>query len=210
MLEWKDVKEATLGQSFEIKALHNCCKGVYGGVCWPGKRPGFAVVIAMDRARRLDSYDVCLLGEYESFDIRELVRQCGALDLKYLPDQWIGDRKNDAADQFLSEMNNEPQDANRRQLNLSWTSLFDMEQLYPYILAEIRRLLASNCRQLFLKESRILGYLSEIRPGEIVDLEQGDYPAIEALALAVIEMRRWADAEQVDASLLMVPDYIGI
>jgi hypothetical protein len=33
--------------------------------------------------------------------------------------------------------------------------------------------------------------LGEIEPSEVVTLELGDYPAVEALAFAVIEMRRY-------------------
>lgn len=211
MLEWKDVKNARLGEPFENKALKSCCKAVYGGVSWPGKRPGFAVVIAMDRTRRIDNHDVCLLDEFESFDIRELVRQCSVLDFKYLPDQWIGDWKNDAAQQFMQQLESENR-THGRPLNLSWTAMFDMEQLYPYILAEIRRLLSTDRRQLFLKDSKIRGYLIEIAGGEIADLQRGDHPAIEALAFAVIEMRRWSEADNDAGPLMMVPDrwWMGI
>ena len=211
MFEWQDVKNAKLGEPFETNVLKNCCKAVYGGVSWPGKRPGFAVVITMDRTRHIDNYDVCLLEEYESFDIRELVRLCGVLNFKYSPCQWIGDWKNDAANRFISEMNDELRDRNGPQLNLSWTLLFEMEPLYPYILAEIRRLLVSEHRQLYLKDSKIRGYLSEIEGSEIADLERSDYPAIEALAYAVIEIRRWAEGND-DKPCPMLPDrwWLGI
>ena len=213
MLTWEDVKEAELGRTFDIKALKDCCKEVYGGVSWPGKRPGFAVVVGMDPKKHLDSHDVVILDEFESFDMRQLVRQCGVLDFKYLPGQWIGDWKNDAANKFLSEMNDEPKDGNRRserQLDLGLTPMFDMEQLYPYILAEIRRLLAPDHRQLSLKDSKVRGYLSEIEGSDIADLERGAYPSIEALAFAVIEMRRWAEAENDDSACLFVPNPFGI
>lgn len=211
MLEWKDVKNARLGEPFENKAFKSCCKSVYGGVSWPGKRPGFAVVIAMDRTRHIDNHDVCLLDEFESFDVRELVRQCSVLDFKYLPDQWIGDWKNDAAQQFMQQLESENR-THSRPLNLSWTAMFDMEQLYLYILAEIRRLLSTDRRQLFLKDSKIRGYLIEIAGGEIADLERGAFPAIEALAFAVIEMRRRSEADNDAGPLMMVPDrwWMGI
>ena len=209
MLEWKNAKEAELGRSFETKALKNCCKAVCGGVSWPGKRPGFAAIIAMDRTRHIDNYDVCVLDEFESFDIRELVRQCNVLDFKYLPEYWIGDWKNDAVQQFMQEIQGENR-THDRQLSLSWTPMLDMEQLYPYILAEIRKLLAGDHRQLLLKDSRVRSYLSEIEGSEIAELERGAYPAIEALAFAVIEMRRRAATEDDDPRQIMVPDYIGV
>jgi len=44
---------------------------------------------------------------------------------------------------------------------------------------------------LFLKDSKILNYLSEIEESEPATLEFGSYPAIEAIAFSVIEMRRY-------------------
>jgi len=199
MIEWEDVKKAKLGESFDIRELKHCCKAIYGGVSFPGQREGFAVVVAMDRARHLDSHDVCLLDEYESFDIRELIRQCGVLNFKYRPNRWIGDCQKDAARQFILEMNNEHPNERRRQFGLSWTPLFDMEALYPYIMAEIKRLRTEDRRQLFLPDdSKILGYMNGIEESEITSLTFGDYPSIEALAFAVIAMRRWAEEEYRD------------
>jgi hypothetical protein len=43
-------------------------------------------------------------------------------------------------------------------------------------------------RRLFLKDSKVANYLGEIEESEITELERGSYPAIEALAFAVIEM----------------------
>jgi len=42
-----------------------------------------------------------------------------------------------------------------------------------------------------LKDSKTKNYLGEIGPSEVVPLELGDYPAIEALAFAVIELRKY-------------------
>lgn len=200
MLTWEEIKNAKLGESFDIRELKHCCKRIYGAVVFPGQREGFAVVVAMDRARHLDSHDVCLLDEYESFDIRQLIRQCGVLNFKYLPNKWIGDCKNDAAGQFIREMNSEhPSESRKRQFTLSWTTLLDMEQLYSYIMGEIKRLLDPDHRQLFLKDdSKILGYLNGIESSEIASLTFADYPSIEALAFAVIGMLRWAKAEDKD------------
>ncbi|MCH7555903.1 MAG: hypothetical protein IIB56_00430 [Planctomycetes bacterium] len=42
-----------------------------------------------------------------------------------------------------------------------------------------------------LKDSKTKNYLGEIEPSEVVTLESGDYPAIEALPFAVIELRKY-------------------
>ena len=48
---------------------------IYAGVAWPGKRAGFAIIVLMDDRPHLDSHDVCVLAEFESYSTRELVRQ---------------------------------------------------------------------------------------------------------------------------------------
>jgi hypothetical protein len=188
MINFEDLKAAELGKTFPRNELRYCCKRIYGGVSWPGKHPGFALVVAMDKRLHFDSHDVCLLAEFESASLRDVVRECGLLDLQYVPEEWIGDYKNDAADRFIQEMNEQKK---RRGFTLTSTSILNMENPYPYILDVIKTLLDAERRQLFLKDSKILEYLSEstVEPGEIASLQFGDYPAIEALAFAVMELR---------------------
>lgn len=192
-IQFDDVKKAKLGQTFSNMEIMNSCKAVYGGVSWPGKRPGFAVVVAMNSKRHFDSYDICLLDEFESVHTRDLIRQCGVLDFKWTPEIWIGDYKNDAADHFIREMNTDREKQREKQgrkFVLNPTPMLEMEPLYPYILDELQKLLDKERRQLILKsDSKILNYLSEIEDGEAATLELGDYPAVEAIAFAVIEMR---------------------
>ena len=63
--------------------------------------------------------------------------------------------------------------------------------------SEVRMLpiaLREESRQLFLKASRIVADLSVIVPEEVWFMEIGEYPAIEALAFAVCELKddsRW-------------------
>jgi hypothetical protein len=179
MLTWEELKKAELGQTFDLGKLQSCCRAIYIGSSWPGKRPGFVVAIASG----ID--EICLLDELESWSLRTLVMQCGVFDLKYEPTRWVCDWENKAAGRFIDEM------------RVGWVSptepfeLLEMKPLYPYILDEIQRLLAEDRRRLFLPDnSKIRSYLGEIEAGEIAELELGAYPAIEALAFAVIEMRQ--------------------
>ncbi len=183
---WEDLKEAKLGQTFDLGKLQSCCRAIYIGSSWPGKRPGFVVALASG----ID--EICLLDELESWSLRELVMQCGVFDLKYEPKRWVCDWENKAAARFIDEMS---VGRERREHEMFGPTepfeLLEMKPLYPYILDEIERLLTPDRRQLFLPDnSKILSYLSEIKPGDIGELELGAYPAIEALAFAVLEMRQ--------------------
>ncbi len=189
-----ELETVKLGQDLTTEELKTRHKQIYGGVAWPGKHPGFAVVIGMDHERHFDNHDIYLLDEFESSDIRELVRQCSALDYKYQPAIWIGDTRNDAADRFITEINRELHSAenlqaHRRYFHICSTQILDMQHSYQYVLPELKRLLDKDHRQLFLKDSHVINYLSEIDPSEIPTLEFGDFPAIEALAFAVVDMR---------------------
>lgn len=190
------IKTAELGHTFTRLELKKECRAICGGVSWPGKRPGFAVVLGMGNDKHFDSYDIYLLDEFESSDTRELVRQCGVLDLKYEPDMWIGDNRNDAADKFIWEMNNErgkPDDSqiNVRCLSICSTQILEMAFPYQYILPELKRMLDKGRRQLFLKSSKTVDSLEAIEPQEISALEIGEFPAVEALAFAAFEIRKY-------------------
>lgn len=178
----ENIKTSKIGYSFSREQLSNECHLIYGGISVPAKQPGFAVVIAADKQRHSDIY---LLDEYESFDMRELIYQSGAFDFKYAPSCWIGDYRNRAAVQFIDDFNS--QSEHRRKLSLSWTPLLDMESLYSYILPQIKEL--CRLKQLFIKEGKIVNYLRAIQESEISELDLGAYPAIEAFAFAVLELR---------------------
>ncbi len=190
MLTWDELKKAKLGHRFAVHELESCCRAIYGSVAWPGKKPGFAVVLAMSRSKKnnSDSHEICLLDEYESSDMQKLIRQCGVLNRKYEPEMWVGDTTNDSAEEFMYEMRDD------FDFYLSETDLSEMNPLYPYILGKLKALRDREHRRLFLQDdSKLLNYMGEIEPGEIDELERGDFPAIEALGYAVIEMQRVAE-----------------
>ncbi|KKL54996.1 hypothetical protein LCGC14_2259820 [marine sediment metagenome] len=187
-LQFNDLKQAELGYTHEVRwEMNKCCKAIFGGVSWPGKRPGYAVVAAMDLHRRFDSYEVCVLAEYESPSVRELVRQCDILDYTYEPKKWIGDWKNDAADKFIRELNSE-KTKQVPKFSVNLTPMLEMENLYPYMLDELKRLLDVKRRMLYLKDSKVVNYLSEIEVEDIAEFKLGEYPAIEATCFAVLSM----------------------
>jgi hypothetical protein len=194
-----DIRTTPLNFPHTEIELVNQCKAIYGGVSWPTKRPGFAVIVAMLFDKHYDNHDMYLLAEYESFDTRKIVRQCGAMDKQYKPLMWIGDDKNSAADKFINEMMKDVKSypgVKTRSFFVCSTLMFEIVQLYSYILPKLKELLELEHRVLFLKESNIVNYLASIEQEEIESLKLGDYPAIEALAFAVIEMREHSPVEE--------------
>jgi len=189
-----NIKTSELGTTYLEYELRNQCKAIYGGVSFPGRKPGFAVVVAMDWDKHFDSHDIYLLDEFETFDLKVLIHACGVMKYKYKPLVWFGDSENDAADKFINEINDiknmevlkkNPR-AKVRNFGIVKTLMVEMKKLYSYILPEIKRILDPERRILHLKESVIPNYLSAIDPAEIAELKLGDYPAIEALAYACL------------------------
>jgi len=195
MPTWDDMKQAELGRGFGETDLERCCRTVYGAVAWTGVNPGFAVVAAMGQGieGQADSHEICVLDEVECFDLWELIRCCGALDAKWGPQRWFGDTTNDAAQELISEFN----ESADHPFQLAPSCLFDidgagrrMNQMYVYLLNTIKRLLNERHRRLFLKGSKVAGYLGMIEAGQVSELELGAFPAVEALGYALIEMLR--------------------
>jgi len=190
----EDIKTTPLNHAHTDVELRNQSKVICGGVSWPAKRPGFAVIVALLYEKHFDTHDIYLFAKYESFNMRKLARRCGAMDARYKPAMWIGDNRNNAADSFIRELADELQApatpaAARRPLCLCPTMMLEMNQLYAYILPHLRNQLEPGRKLVFLKTSKVLDYLADIEEKEIEDLQLGDFPAIEALAFAVIEMR---------------------
>lgn len=168
---------------------------IYGAVAWPGKRPGFAVIVGQTQTWRLGGFDMVFLDEIEDENLHHLVRRCGVLDFRYQPEMWIGDWKNPAADRFIQEMNAEFADSQsvklgRRQFALKGSLILEMkENMFAYLFPILKSLLDKDHRRLFIREdSKLREYMAQPQPGEIADFKQGDWPAIEALGLAVCEL----------------------
>lgn len=215
-MEQPTVKDAPLGHPWDPAELRRQVQAVFGGVAWPGRRPGFAVVAVLGREKHFDACDIVLLDECESADTRELVRQCGVLDFKYRPDQWVGDPFNGAAERFLNELNDErtaraeaiparPGLPPPRQIWPSRTAVLDMKEPYAYMLPQLKRLLDEDRRRLFLKDSRVKAAMRDVGPdpAEYTRYEFGEFPAIEALSLVVEALTEHAEyldlAAEIDA-----------
>ena len=67
---------------------------------------------------------------------------------------------------------------------------------YQYLLPKLKRLLDAKAKTLYLKDSKVLDYMGSINADEIPEMPWGTYPAIEAVALGVIELTENWDAEE--------------
>lgn len=165
---------------------------IFGGAAWPGKRPGFAVIVGQQRE---PPFDLVLLDEVEGTDIRQVVRACGGFDFFYRPEAWYGNPENRAACQFIREMNAETRQArtqHSRDFHLRRSPVLDLQNAFDYTFPTLKKLLSQE--HLLLKEGKCREYMGHPQAADLPSLEWGDWPAIEALAFAVLELARVRDA----------------
>ena len=208
-MNWEQARELPLGHAWQLRDLRDCFASVAGGVAFPGKNPGSAVVAGLRPVHQENIYEIHVLAEVESPDLGALLRQCRGLASTYHIGclaghetfRWIGDWKNAAGQRIVQEINHEgaPLRASSRQradlLCISSTVILDMtESGYTYMVSLLRECLAEDHKQLFLHGSRAQHYLAAIVPGEISELGFGAFPAIEALAFVVAALRDEANA----------------
>lgn len=165
-----------------------------GALALPGKRPGCVCIVGI-----VDTMDIFLLGEFESWDCRELVQKCFHLNDTYEPQRWVGDENHGSLRGILTELNRS-RDRGRTINPVTPEVILDKyEQPYLYLLPEIKRMRDSERRLLHLDDgSAVLRYMAEILPDEIADLKMGAFPVLEAMAFAIIEVVRIAKAGQYD------------
>ena len=193
-MDWNEVKDLPMGHVWRHDDLAQHFQTIRGGVAFPGKNPGYAVVVGLHgtSAYRICGRDVYVLGEFESADLGELLRQCSVLSSMYSLSHgyqeerflWIGDDQNRAARALRDELAIGP--------SLYQTPILDMPQPYTYMLPMLKGLLREDRRILFLKDSKVRNHMSAVRAEDLSELEFGAFPAIEALAIVVAGLRNGA------------------
>lgn len=211
-MNWQEAQELPLGHTWPKEDLIEHFVATGGGLALPGKNAGFAVVAGVRTigSRGDPVYEVHILAEHESWDMKALLRQCRAMGRQYnigrldvgraeriwdVPFDWYGDGKNTSALAVVDELNRQAAGPDSRRyygpntLCLQSTPLLDWEHPYPAMLSELKDYLRKDHKQLHLQGSTVEGYLGEIKPDEQADLEFGAFPAIEALMFVTQALR---------------------
>lgn len=199
-MKQEELRDIPLGYDWTHHDLRNSFADVWGGVAFPGKQPGFAVVAGLCQPMETGNCEVHVLDEVESVNLYDLLRQCRGLAQKYRlafrpaaePFRWIGDSRHTGASQIIYELNQEGE-RNQRDRPASIviypTSILDMPQPYSYMLAELRVCMEKEPKQLYLHGSRTEHWLTGILPEDVPHLQFGDYPSAEALAYVTVALR---------------------
>lgn len=191
--------ERPLGEALEAherKRLYAC---IVGGVSWPCRQPGYAVILGFGRDSEVEPYRIVVLDECIDFDLQELYIQATILDQKWSPHKWFADTDNEAAQQIQFDYYRECEKDNPRHERMYITPALVLgtmkpELLYGYILPKIRSHLKHDRKKLFLKDSQVRQDLEKIDDGDLPDFNMGDRPSIEALAFALLEIEKVHEA----------------
>ena len=221
-----DIRTSKLGEHIEYVDMIDATQAIWGGIAWPGgdkgeNKPGYVVIVGACKEQYPGGYELCVLDDYESFDVRELVRQCVAMDLKYWvswrridqsgePEgRWLADEIHDAARTFLSEANAEFRRELRlnksltepRKIRLRHTALLEKEYLYDFLLPQLSLWLQPDRKLLYLKDSQValhLQYFEGEGAIDIAGLKIGYCPAIEALGYVTVELQNYLKRQEVE------------
>ena len=217
-----DIRTSKLGSHIEYVDMIDATPAVWGGIAGPCEdRPGYIIVVGACKERHPGGYELCVLDDYESFDVRELIRQCVAMDLKYWvswrridqsgdPEgRWLADETHDAAMDFLAEANDEFRRESRlhqslqkpRQIRIRHTALLEKEHLYDFLLPQIKLWLQPDRMLLYLKDSKVALHLQgfdAIDASDISGLKIGYCPAMEALGYVTVELQNYLKRQEVE------------
>lgn len=208
-----NITTTSIGQSISYADLSEVTEAVWGGIAWPcGEKAGFVIVLAAGKTKYRDGWELSVLEEFESFDVRELVRQVVAMDLKYWLSQprtdlsgsprgrWIADETHEAGKRFLAEAVEQTRRSDRGKVHhvveLTRTMLIEMDHLYDYILPKIAAWIKDDRKLLYLKEGlawQHLSYYDKPDASDFSGMSIGECPAGEALGYCAIEMQAWLD-----------------
>jgi hypothetical protein len=200
MMTWDGLRDQPIAMRLD-DADKRQFADIAGGVSYPGKRPGFAVIAGLRTIDRGEHCEVYVLDEFESVDLRKLLHWCHATGSRYNIDQdpdrffrWAGDDKHATTGRIVGEINDENRgQPHRDTLSICGSSLLDSGvAFYAYIPPIIKDRREQSPQSLFTRGSPVENYLNSIQSDHPADLRLGDYPAMEALAFVDTLLRQQA------------------
>jgi hypothetical protein len=164
---------------------------IFGAVAWPAVRPGFIVIVGEHRSGRVGGLPLLvLLDEATDGRLWHVVEKAAAFRFYYKPERFYADCRHVAAMQFAA-------DFREGGLVLEHSLLCAMDGPFGYALPILARLHDDTQRLIVPKTSLMYGELkSAPAHEELAKLRLSDYPAISALAFAVLGLERTRDEDR--------------
>lgn len=181
---------------------------IYGGIAWPGAKPGFLVILGRDKANA-PGRDVPMiheLDEMESPDIWTLLEAAARYDNLYYPEKWLlSDIQNQAGMNLLKEMNNHlqtrlPYEMRQRKISATAAPFSESKDALNVWANCTKRNLEANRKLLqFIPGSSIPAYLLQLKNEDAFRAMPTDFPAIAALGMTLQSITNY---RQIDVNKL--------
>lgn len=199
-MEREELRTLPLDYQWTREALRDHFAVVAGGVSYPGRRPGHAIVAGLCEPRDRADFEAHVLAETESRDLGDLLRACRALGGQYRRAgmlrqetfRWLGDGKHVGANEILWRLNKEAGNAGDH-LSIETTTLIDGPQPYLTMFATLSEYVKPDRKRLYLHNCKAALAMTEVPADEVADARIGDYPAVEALAFVADGLRTWLE-----------------
>lgn len=185
------LKDRPLNEVLDERQRKRLYTVIVGGVSWPSKQDGYAILLAMGRETTFSPWCAYAIEEYETSDIYKLIRHCCQLQLKWEPDRWVADIENDAAFEIVARTNMEFE----RDKGDAWEGfpasppiILDHKRPYEFISPTIRKNLQEDRKRLYLKNAKAEYMMTLLETREISNYKWGDFPHLEALCFALMDI----------------------
>lgn len=167
-------------------------KRIYGGLSMPARRPGYCCMVGQTHALNpVGDRELVLLDEAERWDAKELIELASGFDFRYMPERWYGNGKDLVSRTIIRAMNISLEgDKSGKDFKINHSRVLDNPKPIQYIFPILKTRLEGVCKKLFPANSLIGNYMRQIPDEDVVNLDIGDYPAIESLAFCVLELNR--------------------
>jgi hypothetical protein len=164
------------------------------GLVWPGKNPGYAVIVGEDEmkdtASQVRHYHI--LAEIEDAGLEAFIVRCHEQAGLFSVTDWYGDSSDRVAGEFLSTYNADLYKRRQQGFYISRAPLLNEPSCFEYGVQTIYKHTKAGKKTLHIGDkSKLPGYLLELRPEEIKTARAGDYPAIAALGYALAALDTW-------------------
>ena len=175
---------------------------VIGGIAWPGKNPGFLVVIGEDyeKDQTLQKRHYRILAEYSSLSLNDLVRRGSEFSVNFCAHPFYGDEKERWAMEHMRKSG--------FYLNVTAAPFVDDPTAFKGYMHTIRELTHPATKSLhFGSESQLPAHLAALTPGDMMSTAKvafDQHPAIAALGYAVsaLEVYSYDPGQQAEADRL--------
>ena len=175
---------------------------IVGGLAWPGKNPGFAVVIGEDyeKDETLQKRHFRILAEYESQSLSDLIRRSAEFSINFCASPFYGDDKKRWAMDILRK--------SRNGLYITAAPFIGDPTAFEGYLLTIRELTHPAQKRLhFGSKSHLPALLAALNPNDIATTAKAafeQHPAVAALGFAVsaLETFIYSPGEQAEVDRL--------